>query len=826
MADEQIIIEVVYDTDQAQQNVNDLTKDVVALENANKDLKKQLKDGTISQEDYSKAVESNRVALAKNKAERKDNIQFLKAEKGSQDQLQKSVKLLTNERKKLNLETEEGRAQAVKLNKQIDEMRDSINENSSSLEQNKNNIGNYTDSIKEAISGSDLFGGSITNITQSFTNISSSSTQVTNNIGQVSKGFGGLTKAALKFILTPIGAIIAAIVVAIKLLSSALKRNEGFMDAFSEAFAGISNVIETVIGRIQRLVNIAGKLIKGQITLNEAIEEGSHAFEGMADEMKNAYDEGVKLKQLQKEIEQTNIANTKTLASLNAEYEKQSAIADDATLSFAKQTEALNKAAEAGKKAAEIESQASALALQEINKRIEIAERNGSQSRALYKEQAEAIAGQIEAESRLTQVVFENNKKRREIQLDLFEQELDYILDVADVRKTANEKIIADEEKTFAKREEILNKTKELLNTSFDEQIALFEAQNAIQIDTAKLLELNNKESAAYAFSLGMSERATNRLLEVIRERIAATSDLQIAEEEFEASRQEFFDAESERRVEEMDAELMAIEETTNAELEAQNMLFENNMANTEALTEAEMQAAEQKRQITLAATNMLVNSFQQILDARVNSLNRQREKELANENLTEAQKEAIQKKYAKKQQKIQITQAIISGALGVLNALQTQPFFPLGLLAAAGAAITTGVQIANIKNQSFAEGGLAKSGTFGGRSHAAGGTRGVFSDGTRIEVEKDENFYVMKRDASAHINALSSVNERFGGRSFGSGRVAHAADGGQIETTQNQGLNTQDVQDIIRQTPIEVKVTDIMSGINGNQQAQEVGVV
>ena len=83
-----------------------------------------------------------------------------------------------------------------------------------------------------------------------------------------------------------------------------------------------------------------------------------------------------------------------------------------------------------------------------------------------------------------------------------------------------------------------------------------------------------------------------------------------------------------------------------------------------------------------------------------------------------------------------------------------------------------------------------------------------------------------MKRDASAHINALSSVNERFGGRSFSSGRVAHAADGGQIETTQNQGLNTQDVQDIIRQTPIEVKVTDIMAGISGNQQAQDVGVV
>jgi hypothetical protein len=54
--------------------------------------------------------------------------------------------------------------------------------------------------------------------------------------------------------------------------------------------------------------------------------------------------------------------------------------------------------------------------------------------------------------------------------------------------------------------------------------------------------------------------------------------------------------------------------------------------------------------------------------------------------------------------------------------------------------------------------------GTFGGKSHAQGGTRGVFEDGTQIEVEAGENFYVLNKNASRHIGALSKINTNFGG--------------------------------------------------------------
>jgi len=98
---------------------------------------------------------------------------------------------------------------------------------------------------------------------------------------------------------------------------------------------------------------------------------------------------------------------------------------------------------------------------------------------------------------------------------------------------------------------------------------------------------------------------------------------------------------------------------------------------------------------------NYLYNRNVALMDAELEAVGDNKEKQ-----------EEIRKKYAKQEQKIAISEAIIKAGLIVLNALQTQPFIPLGLIAAAGAAITAGLQIASIKSQKFAEGGKVKSGS------------------------------------------------------------------------------------------------------------------
>lgn len=138
--------------------------------------------------------------------------------------------------------------------------------------------------------------------------------------------------------------------------------------------------------------------------------------------------------------------------------------------------------------------------------------------------------------------------------------------------------------------------------------------------------------------------------------------------------------------------------------------------------------------------------------------------------------KEAIEKEAARKRKRNAIIEAVIQGALAVVKALPN-------LVLAALTAVATAAQIAVISSQNFALGGIAqfrKSGVFGGKRHAQGGTKGVFDDGTQIEVERDEVFVILNRRASNEIRKLSAFNAKHGGRRF--------ADGGLLDFTPQFG--------------------------------------
>ncbi|MGL6008490.1 MAG: phage tail tape measure protein [Culicoidibacterales bacterium] len=130
--------------------------------------------------------------------------------------------------------------------------------------------------------------------------------------------------------------------------------------------------------------------------------------------------------------------------------------------------------------------------------------------------------------------------------------------------------------------------------------------------------------------------------------------------------------------------------------------------------------------------------------------------------------KEAIEKEAARKRKQNAIVEAVIQGALAVVKSLPN-------LVLAALTAVATAAQIAVISSQNFAGGGIPtfrKSGMFGGRRHSMGGTKGVFDDGTQIEVERDEIFVILNRRASADINRLSAFNAMHGGRRFDTGGI------------------------------------------------------
>lgn len=158
------------------------------------------------------------------------------------------------------------------------------------------------------------------------------------------------------------------------------------------------------------------------------------------------------------------------------------------------------------------------------------------------------------------------------------------------------------------------------------------------------------------------------------------------------------------------------------------------------------------------------------------------------------SEREKVEKEAAEGRRQIALKEVRIATALAIINAL-TIPG-PAGIIRSIAAAAAGLIQLNEIKKQKFEFGGgvkLGKHATIGGASHAQGGVQGVFSDGNRIEVERDEQLFVLKANNKKGINLLSRENQRRGGVSFfeSGGRVPlpqvqASGAGGSISVTAN----------------------------------------
>lgn len=222
------------------------------------------------------------------------------------------------------------------------------------------------------------------------------------------------------------------------------------------------------------------------------------------------------------------------------------------------------------------------------------------------------------------------------------------------------------------------------------------------------------------------------------------------------------------------DDEKKSAEETAKARVEFEKQVFESvfdtavNIEN--ALFEIRKGRIEKNKDNELA-------SLEEVYRKRIDQAqgNTELEKKLAKE--LEDKKAAIEKKAAADQKKAAIREAEINTAIAVTKSL-TGAVFPLNLILAAASAAAGLLQIAKIKK--FDRGGIAKSGTFSGKPHSAGGTKGYFDDGTQIEVEADEDFIILNKRASAERRRYSNLNYKFGGNKF--------ADGGALSFTPQFG--------------------------------------
>ena len=276
----------------------------------------------------------------------------------------------------------------------------------------------------------------------------------------------------------------------------------------------------------------------------------------------------------------------------------------------------------------------------------------------------------------------------------------------------------------YAKLGELVNKEielkreKALLITQFDKK----------QADSANKLTEDAKKAAQEIAKL--EEEENKRLRALNAERLQMFNEL---DDEIRLNKMNAYKAEQDDFEQNLQKQLQLQYDANQVLIDDYNrMMSEKEIARQKEIQAEKEKAEEQKRlqeAVTAAAidaarvlTDTLFTIGQQnrqaTFDAEIEQLNLLRENELANKNLTEAQRAQIEKRYAQEEAKLKrqaweqqkqadIAQAIINTALAVTKSFATLGY-PAGIPGAVGAGIAGAAQIAiisNTKPPKFADG-------------------------------------------------------------------------------------------------------------------------
>jgi hypothetical protein len=268
----------------------------------------------------------------------------------------------------------------------------------------------------------------------------------------------------------------------------------------------------------------------------DAINE---AFKGTGEEIDATTAKQVELIEKTLQYRKEIVALEKSISDLAGQRESLLLISEDDTRSLEEQLEAAQKV---GALNEEIAKQEEGIAA----RRLELATLNAQINKNSIEAQEELAAAYVEfsdvqTASEVARV--ENTIRQRAILLDLFDENLDDLIDFADNSKTINERILNDDKQSFADRQRALNEAIRNQEAAFEAQIQLFtnienerlrliaeqEGQEFVpfEIDIDEILsiedtvELNKRIQA-----LNLTERQRIRLLELVREERTVQQDL------------------------------------------------------------------------------------------------------------------------------------------------------------------------------------------------------------------------------------------------------------------------------------------------------------
>ena len=179
-------------------------------------------------------------------------------------------------------------------------------------------------------------------------NASSSTGQMGRSISSLSPAFGGaisgaqgLLKVMWALVANPIGAIIAAVVLAVTALYKAFASTKAGGEKVEQVMAGIGAVMDVLRDRVLKIGSAIAKFMTGDFS--GAFKDAKAGFSGMGDEMQREFTQAARASRMLQEVEDNVRRLGVSRAKLNRDLAKTKEIITDENATLAQKTDALNK---------------------------------------------------------------------------------------------------------------------------------------------------------------------------------------------------------------------------------------------------------------------------------------------------------------------------------------------------------------------------------------------------------------------------------------------------------------------------------------------------
>lgn len=772
MATEKVtLLDLSFDTSSALDGLDALIAKSVELAEtksqlmaALKDEKKQLdeagksyKAGTMGQDEYKKAVGDAAKAqielkkqlldvnasISDNNREIKTNTTLLNSQEDSVDALRAQLAKNTKELNAMSAATRNNTDEGQKLVTETKEISDRLKEMEKAVGDNRRNVGNYAESIQEAMSSTQGLSGAT----------AAMATSLSGGVN-ILKVFNATLRA------NPILAVVSVILVLVSTIEKLMKRNSEMAANLKAAFAPFEVIFSRILDGVTELL---GGVAKAFEWITEKVVNLLSSIGLITEETTKAANAAKALTKQELAIYEAETNNLVTLSAMRRELEAQRTIVGDQL----KTAEERNAAAQ------------KAIA---ISKQMEKAEIDVLQQKY----------NQIKAQNELSYTSKEDRRAEMQALADLQARQADYI----------------------SQRKELENQASGIVKTQIAANAAAYKAAEAKKAQAAikaaqdaenqkrALQEATIKQMETALTALNLSMQAKELENDTIgtkleNEKAYVEESLKLEKYRLEQgliSKQEYANKEAEfnlgiqqlemQRQEEQDAlmkERQAMDAKNLHELKMAEITNEYDLrqAQLDAQYEQEIAAAEKIGADTALIQAKYEKAKEENTRARVNA-------ELTMTAGLAGQMSSLLGEQSDIGKAFAVVQATINTYLGATKALASG-----GILGIAQAAIVIAFgmkQVATIAKQKDPDTKIntsvkkyAKGGMIYGRSHAQGGVTFRGDNGQVFEAEGGENVYIMKKTASAEINALSALNEAHGGNSFGTSGLYKFANGGMV---------------------------------------------